>query len=76
MKSPVSFRFEATGGSDPDPVIDLLFDGTDCFVLANGMKIAQRVYKNWISLEPGWVVSYNPYGDDDMTISFQGARVH
>ena len=32
-------------------------DGENCFVVANGIRIAKRGNElNWISLEPGWAV--------------------
>ncbi len=35
-------------------------DGENCFVVANGIRIAKRGKElNWISLEPGWAV-YSP----------------
>ena len=38
--------------------IEMFFDGRDCFVLVDGLKIAKReVEKNWIPLEPGWTFS-------------------
>jgi hypothetical protein len=58
--------------------IDIVFDGHDCFILADGLKIAKRGdEKNWIPLEPGWTVFYDPYGSNDtLTVCYDGARVH
>jgi hypothetical protein len=32
------------------------FDGQDCFVIANGVKIAKRQAEAWVSIEPGFTV--------------------
>jgi hypothetical protein len=47
-------------------------------VIANGLKIAKRgVEKNWIPLEPGWTVVYDPYDPNDaVKVWYEGARVH
>jgi hypothetical protein len=50
-----------------DVVIKMEWEGTDVFVVANGMKIARRGHKGtqqaktWISLEPGWRVFDGPH---------------
>ena len=46
---------------DVEPVCD----EHDCFVIANGLKIAKRENRQWIPLEPGWTVVWDPYSDDD-----------
>jgi hypothetical protein len=40
--------------ADGNPTI--VFDGTDCFVVFNDVRIAKRHDARWISLEPGWRV--------------------
>jgi hypothetical protein len=51
-------------------------DDDDLFVERNGKRIAKRGVgrhaKQWISLEPGFVV----YGDDDLVIEQHGAALH
>ena len=44
------------------PTIEIVSDGDDLFVLADGVKIAKRgrpgtaQARTWVSLEPGWRV--------------------
>jgi hypothetical protein len=46
--------------------IEIVFDGDDCFVIADGLKIAKRGNnKDWIPLEPGWIVACDPYSNGD-----------
>jgi hypothetical protein len=56
----------------------VVFNGQDCLVLVDGLKIAKRgVEKNWIPLEPGWTVFYDPYSsDDEIKVCYEGVRVH
>jgi hypothetical protein len=52
--------------------ITLSFDGNDCFVLCDGLKIARRGdERNWVPLEPGWTVFCDPYRPGDMTITVE-----
>ena len=78
-----SRRHAASQGRKPDMAkdtlsIEVVFNGQDCFVIANGLKIAKRgVEKNWIPLEPGWTVFYDPYDPNDaVKVWYEGARVH
>jgi hypothetical protein len=78
-----SRRRATSQGRKPDMAkdtlsIEVVFNGQDCFVIANGLKIAKRgVEKNWISLEPGWTVFYDPYNsDDEIKVCYEGVRVH
>jgi hypothetical protein len=56
--------------------VRLVEDDDDLFVECNGKRIAKRGVgrhaKQWISLEPGFVV----YGDDDLVIEQHGAALH
>jgi hypothetical protein len=56
--------------------VRLVEDDDDLFVERNGKRIAKRGIgrhaKQWISLEPGFVV----YGDDDLVIEQHGAALH
>jgi hypothetical protein len=58
--------------------IEVVFNGQDCLVLVDGLKIAKRgVEKNWIPLEPGWTVFYDPYNsEDEIKVCYEGVRVH
>jgi hypothetical protein len=38
------------------PIITITGDETGCFVVADGVKIAERKAGAWVSLEPGWRV--------------------
>jgi hypothetical protein len=78
-----SRRRAASQGRKPDMAkdtlsIEVVFNGRDCLVIANGLKIAKRgVEKNWIPLEPGWTVVYDPYDPNDaVKVWYEGARVH
>jgi hypothetical protein len=50
-----------------DVEIKMECDGTEMFIVVNGMKIARRGHKGtpqaktWISLEPGWRVFDGPH---------------
>ena len=52
--------------------IEIEGDGTDMFVVRNGVRIAKRGDREWISLEPGFAV-YSDYQTGEMTIEFNGA---
>jgi hypothetical protein len=47
------------------PTLTILNDGEDTFVVADGVTIAKRGLPGtpqagtWISIEPGWTVSFN-----------------
>jgi hypothetical protein len=36
---------------------EVVFDGVDCFIVVDDVKIAKRGDMEWISLEPGWKVA-------------------
>jgi hypothetical protein len=54
-------------------------EGSDLFVIADGVKIAKRGHPNtphaktWISLEPGWTVHDGP---GYLEVIYHGVRVH
>jgi hypothetical protein len=56
--------------------VRLVEDDDGLFVERNGKRIAKRGVgrhaKQWISLEPGFVV----YGDDELVIERHGAALH
>ena len=55
-------------------------DGTDLFVLVDGVRIAKRGHpgtpqaKTWVSLEPGWVVR-NSRNGKHIEVEYAGARI-
>ena len=66
-------------GSDVE--IKMECDGTDMFIVVNGMKIARRGYegtpqaKAWISLEPGWRVLHG-LNQCTIAVEYTRPRVH
>jgi hypothetical protein len=51
-------------------------DGENCFVVANGIRIAKRGNElNWISLEPGWAV-YSPPNHKTIEVTYNDVVVH
>jgi hypothetical protein len=70
------------GQSKPPPPSGLAIvgDGNDVFVVLNGVLIAKRGRAgtpqagSWISLEPGWSVV--AAGETELTVMFEGVRVH
>jgi hypothetical protein len=47
--------------------VDLVFTSDDCFVVVNGLKIAKRGNnRDWIYLEPGWKLIFDPYDPSDI----------
>jgi hypothetical protein len=63
------------------PTLTILNDGEDTFVVANGVTIAKRgrpgtVHAGtWISLEPGWTVSFDK-GQSELLVKFEDVQVH
>jgi hypothetical protein len=39
-----------------ETVVKIVGDGVDVFIIVDGVKIAKRQAKTWVSLEPGWRV--------------------
>jgi hypothetical protein len=39
-----------------ETVVKIVGDGDDIFIVVDGVKIAKRQAKTWVSLEPGWRV--------------------
>ena len=60
------------------PTIEIVSDGDDLFVLADGVKIAKRgrpgtaQARTWVSLEPGWRVLYQ---GEALVVEHNGVRV-
>jgi hypothetical protein len=63
------------------PTLTILNDGEDTFVVADGVTIAKRGLPGtvhagtWISLEPGWTVSFNK-GQSELLVKFEDVQVH
>jgi hypothetical protein len=63
------------------PTLTILNDGEDTFVVADGVTIAKRGVPGtvhagtWISLEPGWTVSFNK-GQSGLLVKFEDVQVH
>jgi hypothetical protein len=65
--------------------LEIQGDGTDIFVIVDGVKIAKRgrpgtpYAKTWVSLEPGWAVLdlHDEWsGERAIEITHEGVRVH
>ena len=62
------------------PKFEIISDGVDIFVVADGVKIAKRGSPDtphantWVSLEPGWTAMDKP--PDKVVIEHNGVRVH
>ena len=54
--------------------IEIVFDGTDCFVVFDGLRIAKRGDGKWVSLEPGWSV-YSPPNHETIAVEYNGVSV-
>lgn len=63
-------------------VVEIQSDGTDMFVVVDGVKIARRgrpdtpQAKTWVSLEPGWAARDVGYPPNEIEIEHNGVRVH
>ena len=63
------------------PTLTVCNDGKDTFVVADGVTIAKRGHAGtaqagtWISLEPGWTVSF---GNDQsqLLVKYEEVQVH
>ena len=42
------------------PVLEMEFTDTELFLRLNGVRIAKRQNKQWISLDPEWEVRQSP----------------
>jgi hypothetical protein len=58
-----------------NPECKLVCTGEELFVVFNGIKIAKREARKWISLEPGYVVHDNA-DYSGISVEFNGAQVH
>lgn len=51
---------------------EIVFDGEELYVIRDGVKIAKRYDRRWISLQPGFHV----YDDDDgIVVEFRASDV-
>ena len=66
------------------PSLEIQFDGTDMYVVFNGVRIAKRSLQahTWVSLEPGYRVldRWKPRADrraliSDIIVEYNGVRV-
>jgi hypothetical protein len=73
------FRHQMRGPADA-VIGEIVFDGEDCFIIRDGVKIAKRGHPGtpqagtWISLEPGWRVLDGP-DPDSIVIEYEGVLV-
>jgi hypothetical protein len=65
---------------DP-PTLTIRNDGEDTFIVADGVAIAKRGRAGtaqagaWISLEPGWTVSFNE-DQSQLLVKYEDVRLH
>jgi hypothetical protein len=63
------------------PTLTMLNDGEDTFVVADGVTIAKRGRPGtahagtWISIEPGWSVSFNER-QSELLVKYEDVQVH
>jgi hypothetical protein len=63
------------------PTLTVRNDGEDTFIVADGVTIAKRgrpgtAYAGtWISLEPGWTVSFNEH-QGELLVKYEDVQVH
>jgi hypothetical protein len=63
------------------PTLTMRNDGADTFIVADGVTIAKRGRPGtahagtWISLEPGWTVSFNEH-QSELLVKYEDVRVH
>jgi hypothetical protein len=63
------------------PKLTMRSDGEDTFIVADGVTIAKRGRTGtahagtWISLEPGWTVSFNEH-QSALLVKYEDVRVH
>ena len=73
-------REEADDEGTP-PALTMLNDGKDMFVIVDGVTIAKRGRSGtlqagtWISLEPGWTVSFNE-DQSELLVRYEDVRLH
>jgi len=51
------------------------FADGQCFVVVNGVRIAKRQNKRWVSIEPGWAVHMSK-NMKTISIEYNGVEVH
>jgi hypothetical protein len=62
------------------PICEIMSDGKDIFVIADGVKIAKRGHpgtpqaRTWVSLEPGWRV-FDAKRGRELVVEHHGVRV-
>jgi hypothetical protein len=57
------------------PTLMMLNDGEDTFVVADGVTIAKRGAGTWISLEPGWTVSFIK-NQSELLVKYEDVQKH
>ena len=68
-------------GKRRPPTLTMHNDGEDTFVIADGVTIAKRGRPGtaqagtWISLEPGWTVSFNE-DHSELLVKFDDVQKH
>jgi hypothetical protein len=79
---PAAVRVESDlAKEEVPPTLTILNDGEDTFVVADGVTIAKRGHPGtvhagiWISLEPGWTVSFNK-DPSELLVKFEDVQVH
>jgi hypothetical protein len=76
-----SSKMESDLAKNASPTLTILNDGKDTFVVADGVTIAKRGLPGtahagtWISLEPGWTVSFNK-GQSELLVKIEDVQVH
>jgi hypothetical protein len=66
---------------DTPPTLTIRNDGEDTFIVADGVTIAKRGRPGtaqagtWISLEPGWTVSFND-DQSQLLVKYEDVRLH
>ena len=72
---------EQAFGKRRPPMLTMHNDGEDTFVIADGVTIAKRGRPGtaqagtWISLEPGWTVSFNE-DQSQLLVGYEDVRLH
>jgi hypothetical protein len=72
---------EAADDEGTPPALTMLNDGKDTFVIVDGVTIAKRGRPGtaqagtWISLEPGWTVTFNE-DQSQLLVRYESVQVH